>query len=106
MIPFQYPRLVTPIRLMETGYPAKKNGRCCRKTRQSGSNVAGRTALTKVANHLALSTHLTRIQFDDHRFVDIASDISTVGNLFERSGQLGGIDVHPLRHALASGQIQ
>ena len=62
--------------------------------------------MTKVANHLALSTHLTRIQFDDHRFVDIASDISTVGNLFERSGQLGGIDVHPLRHALASGQIQ
>ena len=51
----QYPRLVTPIRLMETGCPAKKNRRCCRKTRQSGSNVAGRTALTGVANHPALS---------------------------------------------------
>src|SRR3546814_1174364 len=49
---------------------------------------------------------LARIQFDDHRLVDVASDIGTVGGLLEDAGQLAGVNVNPLRQALASGQIE
>src|SRR3546814_4186286 len=49
---------------------------------------------------------LARIQFDDHRLVDVASDIGTVGGLLEDAGQLAGVNVNPLRQALASGEIE
>src|SRR5690606_21949596 len=50
--------------------------------------------------------NLARIQFDDHRLVDIASDISAVRNLFEGAGQFAGVNFNPLGEALAACQVE
>src|SRR5690606_18465460 len=49
---------------------------------------------------------LTRVQFDDHRFVDGASDISAVGNRLEGTRHLVAVDFHPLGDADAGGQVE
>src|SRR3546814_7834858 len=49
---------------------------------------------------------LAGIQLDDHGFVHVASDIGAIGRLLERPRELAGIDINPLRQALAGGQVE
>src|SRR3546814_603604 len=96
-VPFQYPRLVTPIRL--TDKPV--NRRIEPQSPPSGS-VPEKWAISGVTAILRLA----RVQLDNHRFVDVASDISAIRSLLERTGQLVRVDFNPLGQALASGQIK
>src|SRR5690606_16135449 len=53
-----------------------------------------------------VASELTRVQFDDHRFVDVASDVGAVRCLLEGADQLIRVDFNPLRQTLAAGQIE
>src|SRR5471032_1999525 len=81
--PFQYPRLVTPIRLM---------------------------ALVKTPTRLSGREYyrllLTRIQLDDQRFVDVVSDFVTFWQGLESTFHFLGINRHPARHANLFSQRQ
>src|ERR1700712_63659 len=88
--PFQYPRLVTPIRL--TGDTPKINSR-----------VNPLPSAIRVPRPLI---RLTRIQFDDQAFVDIARNVSAIRHGFERAFELLGIDRHPARHSALLSQVQ
>src|SRR6202051_5280779 len=88
--PFQYPRLVTPIRL--TGDNPKINSR--------GNPLP---SAIRVPRPLI---RLTRIQFDDQAFVDIASDVSAIRHRLERAFKLLGIDSDPTRHSALLSQVQ
>src|SRR3546814_9877507 len=78
-VPFQYPRLVTPIRL--TDKPV--NRRIEPQSPPSGS-VPEKWAISGVTAILRLA----RVQLDNHLFVDVESDISAIRRLLERTGQL------------------
>src|SRR5690606_18076868 len=96
-VPFQYPRLVTPIRL--TDKPASRRRRTAKPTFQPRPKkwaVCGITAILRLA----------RVELDNHRFVDVAGDISAIRSLFEGTCKLVGIDVDPLGQALAGSQIK
>src|SRR6516164_2874142 len=86
--PFQYPRLVTPIRLR--WQQPEKNGR-------------GR--LLREAQRLPRpSIRLPRIQFDDQAFVDVASDVAALRHALERAFELLRVDRHPTCHAALLGE--
>src|SRR5690606_7370309 len=51
-------------------------------------------------------TALTRVEFDDHRLVDVASDIGAVRHLLEDTRQLVGVDFNPLGQTLTGGQFK
>src|SRR5580698_8832641 len=88
--PFQYPRLVTPIRL--TGNNLKINSR----------DAPLRNAI-RVPRPLI---RLPRIQFDDQAFVDIASDVTAFRLLLERAFELLRIDSDPACQATLLSQRQ
>src|SRR5271156_1608138 len=77
--PFQYPRLVTPIRL--TGNNLKINSR--------GAPLRDAIRVPRP------SIRLPRIQFDDQAFVDIASDVAAFRLALERAFELLRIDSDP-----------
>src|SRR5471030_2399723 len=81
--PFQYPRLVTPIRLMAlVKTPTRASGRGCYKLL------------------------LTRIQLDDQRFVDVVGDFVTFWQGLESAFHFLGINRHPARHTNLLSQRQ
>src|ERR1700722_16031608 len=80
--PFQYPRLVTPIRL--TGNNLKINSR--------GNPLP---SAIRVPRPLI---RLPRIQFDDQAFVDVTSDVAAFRHGLERAFEFLGIDCNPTRH--------
>src|ERR1700738_4128161 len=88
--PFQYPRLVTPIRL--TGNNLKINSR----------GVPLRNAI-RVPRP---SIRLARIQFDDQAFIDIAGDVAAFRHLLERALELLRVDSDPARQTALLGQRQ
>src|ERR1700744_4263979 len=88
--PFQYPRLVTPIRL--TGNNLKENSR----------DAPLRNAIG-VPRPLI---RLARIQFDDQAFVDIASDVAAFRHLLERALELFRVDSDPARQTPLLSQRQ
>src|SRR4051812_47469764 len=49
---------------------------------------------------------LTRVQFDDQRFVDVGSDLVTLRERTEGAFELLGINRHPAREANLVGQRQ
>src|SRR3954465_13218381 len=49
---------------------------------------------------------LTRVQFDDQRFVDVGSDLVTLREGTEGAFHLLGVDRDPARHAALLGQRQ
>src|SRR6266702_3307300 len=88
--PFQYPRLVTPIRL--TGNNLKINSRGA--------------PLPNAIGKPRPSIRLARIQFDDQAFVDVASDVAAFRQLLERAFELLRIDSNPLRQTALFGERQ
>src|SRR6478735_6718295 len=48
---------------------------------------------------------LSRVQLNDERFLDVAAELVAVGRLLEDAFELGRIDLHPVGHALALGQL-
>src|SRR5690349_5849304 len=88
--PFQYPRLVTPIRL--TGNTLKINSR--------GGPLRNAIEVPRPLIRLA------RIQFDDQAFVDVAGDVTTFRHLLERTFELLRIDRNPARDTALLGERQ
>src|ERR1700722_19083414 len=88
--PFQYPRLVTPIRL--TGNNLKINSRDA----PLRNAIGVRRPLIR----------LPRIQFDDQAFVDIASDVAAFRLRLERAFELLRIDSDPARQTALLSQRQ
>src|ERR1700753_1114473 len=88
--PFQYPRLVTPIRL--TGNNLKINSRG--------------TPLHNAIRAPRPLIRLPRIQFDDQAFVDTASDLAPFRLRLERTFELLRIDGNPARQTALLSQRQ
>src|ERR1700754_1512301 len=88
--PFQYPRLVTPIRL--TGNNLKINSRD--------------TPLHNAIRVPRPSIRLARIQFDDQAFVDIASDVAAFRHLLEGAFEFLRVDSNPARQTALLSQRQ
>src|SRR5258705_13578466 len=87
---FQYPRLVTPIRL--TGNNLKINSRGA--------------PLPNAIREPRPLIRLPRIQFDDQAFVDVASDVAAFRHLLERAFEFLRIDSDPSRQTALLGQRQ
>src|ERR1700688_1427919 len=88
--PFQYPRLVTPIRL--TGDNPKINSR--------GNPLP---SAIRVPRPLI---RLTRIQFDDQAVVYIAGDVGAIRHRIQRAFKLLGIDSDTAGHSALRRQVQ
>src|SRR5690606_8180259 len=95
-VPFQYPRLVTPIRLTDKPASRRRTAKPTFQPELKKWAVCGVTAILRLA----------RVQLDDHRFVDVASDISAIRSLLEGACELIGVDFNPLRQALAGSQVK
>ncbi len=82
----QYPRHVTPIRLLGR----HKEGLC------DDGQIA---ALTSPGPNGPNSPQLAGIQFDDQTLIDVRSDFVALGKLLEGAFQFGRIDGYPRGHA-------
>src|SRR5882672_3825946 len=87
----QYPRLVTPIRLMDGRGKLPKH-----------NNTSG-VALAKTR---ATVQPLSRIQFDDQRLIDVLRHVATIGYLLELAFELVLVDVDPGRKTRLLGERQ
>src|SRR5690606_21181276 len=67
---------------------------------------AGKEKHVTETNEASVSRESTRVKPDDHGFVDVASDVSTIRCLLEGTNQLGGVDFDPLRQALTRCQVE
>src|SRR3954451_14611276 len=85
----QYPRLVTPVRLVKHLPCSKAQGRNVNKNNPPSTNPpeAARKA-----------DKSTRIQFDDQRFVDVSCEFVAIGDLLEGAFGFVGIHFHPRRN--------
>src|SRR5574343_7279 len=91
---FQYPRFVTPIRLRDQPSPERTPDP---DEEMPSRPTKGRSASTK---------ELTRIQFNDQRFVDFSAEFIAVRGLLEDAFHLGGIDLDPSGQTDRLGQLQ
>src|ERR1700688_1704508 len=87
--PFQYPRLVTPIRL--TGDNPKINSR--------GNPLPSPIRVPRPL------IRLTPIQFDYPAFLYFASHVTAIRHHLERAFKLLGIDSDPARHSALLSQV-
>src|SRR6185369_8728705 len=96
----QYPRLVTPIRLM--GPPGGDAAAACPG---NGSGTKRKARGGGTARHLRRCARLSRVQLDDQRFLDVGAELVAVGSLLEDALELGGVDLDPVREALPFGEL-
>src|SRR5690349_23643908 len=96
----QYPRLVTPIRLM--GPPGGDAAAACPEmaaARKRKREEAG------TARHPRRCGRSTRVQLDDQRFLDVGAELVAVGRLLEDAFELGAVDLDPVGQALTLGEL-
>src|SRR5690554_3653989 len=74
--------------------------------RRRGAGRAKKDAAFLTVRRPTSLSGLTRIKFDNHRFVDVASDISAIRSLLEGAHELGRVDFNPLWQTLAACQIK
>src|SRR3954468_8778173 len=95
----QYPRLVTPIRLMDHA------GKPLRPQRSPAPRNETATATPAHGGVDGRVSGSARIQFDDHRFVDLGAEFVAVRRLLEDAFELGRVDRYPRGHADRFGQL-